>query len=357
MISSRQPGWIGVDIGTHAVKLAQVERRNGSLRLVEALVVRRREAWPADTMELSPTASSEEVSAGLSLGGGFRGRKAAVVLPMAVCDARGCTIADRGDIDPRELVVQELDAAYGNAAELREFDFWPVHLPDDEEPPSENTIAFSVPRAWTCRVAEDLVDSRLVGQMLDALPLALARAVELGSPGASRSPVAAVDWGCGRATLCAVFGGRPLFVRCLRNAGFEGVLQSLRATLSVNQDEAQKLLTDHGLPHREQETSDELPSVIEEVIAEPLNRFVEELNRTLAFVRQQRRSLAPKKLILFGGGASIRNVSQYLVEKVGLPVEPWDLETKDAAGDLGRVLPMQLLGPAIALSSVAWSKV
>ena len=211
-----------------------------------------------------------------------------------------------------------------------------------------------MPREWTARVAEDLVEARLVGRVLDALPLALARAVELGSPGASRSPVAAVDWGCGRATLCAVYGGRPLFVRCLRDAGFDGILRKLSETLSVNREEAQKLLADHGLPDRDKHPCEELQSVIEEVITDPLNRFIDELNRTLGFLRQQRRSLAPQKMILFGGGASVRNIAQYLSDKVELPTEPWNLEAKDAAGESGRGLPIQILGPAIALSALAW---
>jgi Tfp pilus assembly PilM family ATPase len=356
MISSRQPGWIGVDIGTHAVKVAQVERHHASVRLREALVIRRRTAWSTENLQITPTSSSEELTAALSLGAQFHGRQTALTLPMAVCDARGLQLEDRSDTDPWELVLKELEAAYPNAADLREFDFWPLQLPDDRGPASENTIVLSVPRSWTERVAEDLAEARLVGRVLDGLPLALARAVELRAPGSSQSPVAAVDWGCGRATLCAVFGGQPAFVRCLRDAGFDAVLQALCETLSVNRDEAQKLLTDHGLPDHDQTRCEELQEVIQEVIAEPLDRFLEEVRRTLAYLQQQRRSLMPQQLILFGGGASIRNIAKFVTEKLDLPAEPWDFPAKDTARPSSREWSMPVLGPAIALSTLAWVK-
>jgi Tfp pilus assembly PilM family ATPase len=356
MITSRQRGWIGVDIGTHAVKVAQVERHQAGVRLRDAFVIRRRAAWQTDNLEVSPASSSDELTAALALGGDFNSRQTALSLPMAVCDARGLQISDRPETNPAELVRQELEAAFADASETREFDFWSLRLPDDSGPSKEDTIVFSVPRVWTERVAEDLAEAHLVGRVLDGLPFALTRAVELAAPGISRSPLAAVDWGCGRATLCVVFGGQPVFVRCLRDAGFEAVLQALCESLSVNRDEAQKLLTDHGLADRRQGRSEELQEVIEEVVAEPLGRFLEEVRRTLTFLQQQRRTLAPQKLVLFGGGASIRNVATFVAEKLDLPAEPWDLPSRETPPRCGSEWSMPVLGSAIALSTLAWAK-
>ena len=110
-----------------------------------------------------------------------------------------------------------------------------------------------------------------------------------------------------------------------------------------------------GLPNRDQGACEELQSVIEEVTAQPMNRFVDELNRTLTFLRQQRRALAPEKLVLFGCGATVGNISQFLCDKLDLPVEPWRLEGAETLGNAGHAVPLPLLGPAIALSSLAWS--
>jgi Tfp pilus assembly PilM family ATPase len=353
MIAAQGQGWIGIDLGTHAVKLAQVERRGQSARLVEAMVIRRREPWPAGDGETPPLPSVAEIRAGLSLGSRFSGRRAAAVLSMSLCDVRGCQVPEDAGLEAG--VLRELEAAFGDGAPSREFDFWSVHLPGEARQGTDNAIVCSLSADWSQRVADDLTESRLIGHTLDALPLTLARAVELGSPAASRTPVAAVDWGCRRATLCAVSGGRPLFVRCLRDAGFAPVIDALCASLSVTPEEAQKLLADHGVPNRREGADEELLGVIEEVIAVPLNAFIEEVNRTILFLRQQRRALAPNKVVLFGAGATVKNIAPYLSEKVEAPVELWQL----AAGEAGRPerrMPIELLGPAIALSSLAWSK-
>ena len=144
MIFSRTRGWIGVDIGTHMVKLAQVERHGSRVELLEALSIPRQEPWLDTNDGAADIASSLEIQAALSLGTRFRGRDAAITLPMAVCDVRTCNI--KGDTDPerRAAVLRELDTVYPDTPTTREFDHWSVELPADHEPAADNTIALSI---------------------------------------------------------------------------------------------------------------------------------------------------------------------------------------------------------------------
>lgn len=196
-------------------------------------------------------------------------------------------------------------------------------------------------------------ESRLVGHVLDGLPLAAARAIALSAPNTT-TPIAAVDWGHQRATLCCVKSGRPLFVRCLRECGFQSVTDAVCKALAVTPDEAQKLLHDHGLPNRMHGGVTELQGVIEEVTREPLDRFVEELRRTTAFLSFQRRSIAPTKVVLLGGGAAVKNMAGYLNERVEMPIETWSLDAAASIAFTELRQPIELFGPAIALSSLAW---
>lgn len=354
MIFSRTRGWIGVDIGTHTVKLAQVERRGSRVELVEALSIPRQEAWPdTDAAEMG-IPSTLEIQAALSLGTRFRGRDAAVVLPMAVCDVRTCNVANGTDAEQRAAVLAELASVTTDTQASREFDHWSVELPTDKGPVGDNTFALSVASAWASRVAEDMRESGLVAQVLDGLPLAAARAVALSAPHATSS-IAVVDWGHQRATLCCVKNGRPLFVRGLRDCGFQSVTESLCKALSVTSDEAQKLLHDHGLPTPTRGAVTELQSVIEEVAREPLDRFVEELRRTITFLSHQRRSIAPTKIVLLGGGAAVKNMASYVDERVNLSIETWALEASHTGSTQACRHPIELFGPAIALSSLAWA--
>ena len=65
MINSSRPGWIGIDIGTHSVKLAQAVREGGEVRLFRAAVIQRPADWSGDdhlAME-QPLASCAEMRA------------------------------------------------------------------------------------------------------------------------------------------------------------------------------------------------------------------------------------------------------------------------------------------------------
>jgi Tfp pilus assembly PilM family ATPase len=346
MIFSRTKGWIGVDIGTSMVKLAQVERRGSRVALVEAMCIPRQEPWLDGDDSAADLPASVEIQAALALGTRFRGRDAAVALPMAVCELRSCSIEGDTDAERRAAVSQELDEVFPGTAGTREFDYWSVELPSEKTGSADNTIAMSVASSCASRVTQDLSEAGLVGHVLDGLPLAAARAVSLGMPNAA-SFIAAVDWGHRRATFCSVKHGRPLFVRGLRDCGFQSVTSALCKTLAVTADEAQKLLRDHGLPDRTRGEVSEMQGVIEEVAREPLDRFIDELTRTTSYLSQQRRSLAPAKIVLLGGGAAVKRLE--------LPVETWRLHdaTRTEADD--RRLPIELFGPAVALSSLAWA--
>jgi len=359
VILAQQKGWIGVDIGTGAVKLAQIERRGPRFELSEALVVKRREPWDAaEWSDLSPVSSVEEIRAGLLLGTNFSGRKAACTLPMALCDIRGLNIPAGKESERRVMVARELESAYEKGGEPREFDFWPIDLPGQDQQQSPNNVtALSVSQAWASRVANDLFKAKLACQVVDGLPLAMGRAVQMAQLDGRREPVAAVDWGIRRVTLCIILDGRPVFVRLLRHSGLGLLLRSVQEALAVSSDESQQLLTVHGLPDPGADADgDELQHVIADVATEAIGVFVDELNRTLAYLKGHLSSLVPSRLWLLGGGATVKNVSPYVSGRINVPVHPWRIDTAGLSKDFLGNCPVEMLGPAIALSSLAWAK-
>ena len=72
-------GWIGIDIGTHAVKVAQVERTTSGMRLQRAVAIQRPEPWPAaDRLPAARALPSlGQVAAARQAAGALRGRRAA----------------------------------------------------------------------------------------------------------------------------------------------------------------------------------------------------------------------------------------------------------------------------------------
>lgn len=356
MIWEKRRGWIGVDLGSRAVKLVQVERREGTLNVLNALVIPRRSPWPDDgLMEREPFSSAEEIRAALSLPPGFRGRSAACLLPMSVTDTRTLTIPVGLEYDRREEVASQLAAEQESGLTAREFDFIASESSGDTATATENVTVVSLTQDWTTQLARDFSRAGLVLKVLDAVPMAMARAIQLAGPHYSRDPVVAIDWGYSRSTLCLVANGRPVFVRCLRDCGFSLLLERMAKQLGISLVEASTLLVEHGLGDRRLPVKEELQRVIEEVTAVAFLMFVEELNRTIAYVLSHRRLYSPTKVVLMGAGATIKNVTAFLSEKVEMPVLTWKPENVRLPIPSSSKVPLELFAPAIALSTLAWT--
>ena len=98
MAISQRLGWIGVDVGTHTVKLAQVVRDGTSVRLHSAAVIQRSTTWTGEDSlaQDQPITSHIEISAALDCGG-FTGRNVICALPMNVCQLRSLNIPPGSD--------------------------------------------------------------------------------------------------------------------------------------------------------------------------------------------------------------------------------------------------------------------
>ena len=108
--SSNNLGWIGVDLGTHTVKLAQAVRTPTGSRLRHAAVIQRPGPWSGRGLagaRASRIRRWPEICAALECGG-FRGRNAACLLPMNVCELRGLKVPQGDDHERRAMIASEL---------------------------------------------------------------------------------------------------------------------------------------------------------------------------------------------------------------------------------------------------------
>jgi Tfp pilus assembly PilM family ATPase len=192
-------------------------------------------------------------------------------------------------------------------------------------------------------------------ELLDGLPMALARAIQIASPPPAGTAVAAFDWGATSATFCIVRDGRAVFTRLLRDCGFSALPAAVAEALALSVDDAGQLLARHGLcdPANSDSALGEVQEILTDIASEPLATVVSQLDKTLAFPELHRLSLLPEKIWLFGGGATVRNVPAVLSDRIGVPVQAWSLP--QAGPETASPLPpVQLLGPAIAISALAW---
>src|SRR5262245_7072187 len=100
----RRLGWIGVDPGARAIKIAQVERVGSRVRLHRGVVVPRADIAVAEetgVAAVAPVPSADELLAAMTMRTGFSGRIAACVLPMHKGDLRCLTIPDGSPLERR----------------------------------------------------------------------------------------------------------------------------------------------------------------------------------------------------------------------------------------------------------------
>src|SRR5687767_4953723 len=81
-------GWIGVDIGACAVKLAQVEQRGDSWRMTARWVIEHMTADPISPNALADGELANQIDALKQARRMFRGRRTAATLPTSYVDLR-----------------------------------------------------------------------------------------------------------------------------------------------------------------------------------------------------------------------------------------------------------------------------
>jgi Tfp pilus assembly PilM family ATPase len=357
MFAARSKGWIGIDFGTRAVKLAQVERVGAQIRLASARVIRR-DPTAGDNGSPAPAlAWWSDVCWRETLREGFNGRRAAFVLSASETDLRAVNVPEGAEAEHRAMIASELESIHSGNGNARVFDFWETHSRASAgEPNLESVTVLSVAEDEAVEVAAGLSRSGFHCEALDGLPLALARAVQLASAVPSETPVAALDWGSTSATFCIVRDGCAVFTRHLRDCGFAAVPAAVAHALSLPVDDAEQLLATHGLcdPIRRDDALADIQEILTDISSEPLGAVVAQLDKTLSYPELHRSGLVPERIWLFGGGATVRNVSAVLSERIGVPIECWTLPQSATGDPIGTSPLIPLLGPAIALSALAW---
>ncbi len=342
MLRPSNTGWVGFDVGDASVKAAQAVRVGGEFRIATAAIVPRRERWnPDELTSEEPLSSADELAAAASICDGLAGRAAAAVLPMVLCDAVqvDAAVARNG---AGEEFNSHVEAELHQSLDGYVIGSWPAALQ------TEKLNVVTVPAAWSDCLSADVTAGRWNCRAIDSLPWALARAIRMTEPAGSERTVAALDWGYGRATLTLVHQGAPAFVRGLKDCGFQRAIAAVETQLRLSVRDAERALQRYGL-----DSDDGAAAVLIDALAEPLYCLERELRRTLGYWQSQSRGVNAEALILFGGGAPVRDLATRWAATLDLPTQNWDLKPHRAA-DVERLPPAYLLGPALAASALAW---
>ncbi|MBN1852758.1 MAG: hypothetical protein JW829_08535 [Pirellulales bacterium] len=385
MFGKPRKGWIGVDIGSYAVKIAQVVCDRDGFHVKHAAVIPRIRPWPIDQMgtQSPPLDSHAEVHGAYQCAAPWTGSLAACALPMHIYDFRGMHLPSSSHSERRMMISNEFAETWNTLEAGYEFDYWDTQIPGvkfRKDEPNISILALS--KAWARQADRDMARAGLRCALIDGPPLATARTIGTIAPKHGAEPVAVLDWGFMNTTFSIVFGSRPVFIRRIRGCGLGLVTQAIQTTLGVTLDQSQHLLQTVGFPdpHSNSAPADPkqnpppniepaptiqdpladpdpdhalLARALAEAAVEPLHQLADQINRTLAYFQAQRRALIPSKLWISGGGGGIRNLDTYLGHDIPIPIETWRLPNAPIHQDNRHPIAPALLAGAIGLSLLA----
>lgn len=320
-----QRGWIGVDIGTNAIKLAQVERQGSQYHISARWTLTNTTNKSLHTEMTSEEMISARLTELTSLRRIFSGRNCAAVLPMSMVQHRSLELPKSENSEQFRMVGEELSADLEAEPEDLAYGCWATGYEAQSNAELIDVSVIAAPKILVEQVAYRLLSAGLACQALNGMPCAVARAVQIANLKQPEEMVLALDMGYTSPMIVLVKNGLPLFTRTLRGVGLQSIMQPLETGLQITSEECQELLGHYGVAN-----VDESPTLATQktmqLIANPLHNLVAEVKRTIEYVGQKFRSSKLARLSLFGGGALIKNFPEYLSHQVQLPVNAWSLD-------------------------------
>jgi len=394
MWNRRRTGWIGVALGPHCLKAAQVEWSGRTLRLRAAAAWHAPETAPRtdanDPAGTHPAGAAVPAGAPVPTGPndpdtctwagpqlrtlfeaveGFRGNTIACAPPIRLTDLHTLAVPPGSVGERRAMIANQLSSILARqAASQRQFDYWDALRPASAPPEETDVNVASLPRAYVDELLIGLSEAGLRCEVLDARPFALARALRIVGGSYAHQPVAALEWDRSGTTFCVAVGGNPLFARELRNCGFEVLSNPVSAALGLAPEETFEVLSTYGLPNGRPGAGHqrEVQEVVGEACEGALKQVSHELQKTLDYVRMQFAAIQPKRLCLLGDGAAVRNLPAALQQRLNLPVDIWRpagwMDDRPGAGTLRgpdddtpaqELAPVEQLAQAERLASAA----
>lgn len=339
------PGWIGIDVGSAWVKVAQVESTGARLRLRAAAAIPVHDVSVDGDLNWGLLATAIR---NLRDDTTLRGRNTACVLTNQSYQCERLDF-DGDPTEQREEILRVISKRMSRPESDIAVDFWT--LPDRRRQSAVQTVAMK--KRTGDELGRALNKAGLSISCLDSPMTVAARCAALQMSGRTPRNVAVINWGQSMATLTAVNDGVPCFHRGFRNCGLANGIQALANHLSISTADATVLLQRYGLPQSTQTTAQmRIATTIFGALRGPLRDFRNELERTLAYIGRKLGLGQPEGILLTGGGGCIPGLDAWLADDTGYPTECWSPDRTVLSCPLSRETSLPLFAQAVALSAL-----
>jgi Tfp pilus assembly PilM family ATPase len=207
------------------------------------------------------------------------------------------------------------------------------------------------------RYLDALSDAGLEVDALDIGPSALARVVSWipPDPGGEHPPnLLLVNFGVTSSYLTVVSGRRLMLDRSVEFAE-QRLVARLGAAVDMQPELARQLLSVHGFAaSQDSAESQEIASILKEVLRAELSAFAEEVGKTLVYLASRTRGQRIDRIYLIGPMAHYPGMRELLTGLLTMPVELLDpfsiYQHALSEDDLARLVPHSAMGIATGLA-------
>ena len=350
---------VGLDIGTSAVKIVEIEGTPQSVRVTRLGSM----PLPEGALNAGVITNISEVSGAIAA----LLRKTKISSKKVLVAIAGQAVIVR-NIKMPIMSKEELDSAIRWEAEKYlpfpneeiVLDYQLVNR--DEE---HNELEILLVCAHNSIINSHLETLKEVGLQpiaIDIQPFALMRATGLENTtnSSNRNNIALLDIGAGTTDLTIVKNGVPRFTRIIPSAG-QALTESISRNMQISFAEAEQMkitYSDALFDDSALESSDGPEAKVNFAAQEILRELVLEVRRSFDYYQLQQRREEISQLIVAGGGATMKNLFPFFNQELGITVtagravQDFSVKRSRDSDTSNEILPMFMVAYGLALREV-----
>ena len=327
---------IGLDVGTHAVRVAEVELEDPPRVTAFGQV-----ALPYDAMRDGEIVDAPAVTKAVErlwteLGLGKGEVRLGIASPRVIVRTVEVPVMSDADLEGAlrfqagDLLPIPLDEAAFDFQVLEPVPAAPtVDAAETGEPaePMQRVLIAAAPRITVEALADAVRAAGVRPAAVDLVPLALVRALgrRVGNNGPAAEALVSV--GSGTTVIVIQESGLPRFV-CIVGGGGRSITSAVEAALDLGTDEAETLKRDPG-------ADPSVAAAVDAAIVGPMRNIVEAVRGSVDFYRGQQDALPVVRVTVTGGASQQRGLAEAIGDAVDLPCVAAQPRSLITLGDIG----------------------
>lgn len=307
---------VGLDLGSHALKVAEVVRSGDGVKIERVGMAPTPPGAVSKGVAVDPEALVRVIRA-LFQEAGIRAKRIVTALGSEAVVIREVTVPAMPDAELAQAVAFEAERYLPAGTREVRCDYRVVGRTSEGK--QLELLLVATGKELLDQHLAPLTMAGLVSEIMEATPFSMVRAVAHGN-GQNGHAAMYVDLGAESSVILIVDGER---VRLVRTIAFGGnvLTRAIAEALNLDGAAAQTLKEQRAQVLLDKEQGEGVDGELHKAIAPAVTRLGTELRRSLDFYLARLRGQAITRIVLTGGGAKLGNLAPFLSAAVGVPTE------------------------------------